>query len=185
MCATRVATQVTHGCHMCATCVPHVWATCVSLVYHMCATCAPRALPHMCHMCATCVPHVGHMCATCAPDVCHMCAVAPKSPCLSRRGPRLGHHPTEATCWVHPVRNLHQGEAFFGEPPTLDFRAVRRVCCTGLAPRTKTNTDQIATNIVVLSFSAAKDRWCLRVFNATHGIMQCCATCAPRVLPHV
>ena len=172
-----------------STCVPRVCHMCGPHVCHLCTTCVPHVRHARCHTCATCVPRVCHMWATCVPPVHQMCATCvplrQQVLLLSRRGPRPGHHPTEATCWVHLVRNLHQGEAFFGEPPTLDFRAVRRVCCTGLAPRTKTNTDQSATNIVVLSFSAAKDRWCLRVFNATHGIMQCCATCAPRVLPHV
>ena len=166
-----------------ATCVPRVCHMCGPHVCHLCTTCVPHVRHARCHTCATCVPRVCHMWATCVPPVHQMCATCVPLRqtvlVLSRRGP------TEATCWVHPVRNLHQGEAFFGEPPTLDFRAVRRVCCTGLAPRTKTNTDQSATNIVVLSFSAAKDRWCLRAFNATHGIMICCGTCAPRVLPHV
>ena len=42
----------------------------------------------------------------------------PKKPYFAEERPRAP--PTPGRFWVHPVRNLHQGEAFFGRPPGLE-----------------------------------------------------------------
>ena len=42
----------------------------------------------------------------------------PKKPYFAEERPRAT--PTPGRFWVHPVRDLHQGEAFFGRPPGLE-----------------------------------------------------------------
>ena len=42
--------------------------------------------------------------------------------CRGEASPWAPYLPTPGRYWVHPVRNLHQGEAFFGRPPGLGSR---------------------------------------------------------------